>query len=613
MEGLILLEDDYNYLNRIEEYARRRWQEPLICTYLWDKYDLETNLLNRQRLICRCDTDYAYDEDYNLRIINIFNTTSPFINQTLRINSVAYNSNGEIEEGYLVLYVKYDGDTEYRVLQEAPHIQRIVEKLDFNIITKFYPPDVTEWATTINPLDEPNISDITHIHVRDYTEADYYVSSTGDDNSPGTIDEPFRTLQHASNVIPAGGTICILTDLILSNSVVFYTNCNIICKNDDTILNSSKGQFLTLLPDTQLYLQGMLFKKEDKEIYNYTTGHYINNSGNGLVTIETEEAKPIPTYELDLESDLYWISGETVTVELTESTGALKDKTILIFNSLNELIATLTEPASFEYTVPHGLEYDTITVIILEDAYSYSKTFEVYNISSDWYVDTVYGDDNNTGKSLHDAFKTLEQAIAHVTLSERYIFYQGEEIINKIHVPLFTYIRGLKNKSRILCDDDIYFNISSNLNLSNLFLDNTLIDTVTFTNNGTCNVDVLCFDKIKDGAIYVEGRAGDNSNTGERWINALKTLDAGLNKKPATIYFADENKINNPLHVYETVEIIGTMNNNQITNKDDAYFTIPSSKVLKLTNITLKNSTKTATIKNNTYTNNGTTEMEVII
>lgn len=608
-----MLEDDYNYLKRIEEYSKRKWSEPLLCTILWDKYGLETELLNRQRLICRCDTDYAYDDDYNLRIINIFNTTSPFLNQTLRVRSVAYNSNGEIEEGHLVLYFRYDGDTEYRLMQESPFIQVMLEKVDFDVITKFYPSDVEEWATTINPSEEPNISSSTRIHIRDYSEADYFVSSTGDDSNSGSLTEPFKTLQHACNVIPAGGTICILTDLELPYSVLCYTNCNIICKEASTVLNSTGGQFLTILPDTQLYLQGIIFKKDSAEVYNYNSGHYVYNRGQGLITIETKDVKPVPTYELDLTADLYWISGETITLELLDKTGTLKDKTILIFNSLNELITTLTKPSSFEYKVPYGIEYDIITVIVLEDNYSFTKQFEVYNISSDWYVDTLYGDDNNTGKSLHDAFKTLEQAVKHVTTSERHIFYQGEETINNLYVPLDTYIRGLKNKSVLTCTDEVYFGVASNLTLSNLFLDNTLIDNTIFSRNGSSTLDVLCLDKLVTGALYVEGHDGSDSNSGTSWARALKTLEYALSKEPAVIYYANENSITEALPLYESVEIIGTMNNNQIISTNDSYFIIPADLVLKLSNITLKNSAETGTIKNNTYTNNGTAQMEVIL
>src|SRR3974390_489824 len=37
--------------------------------------------------------------------------------------------------------------------------------------------------------------------------ANYYVSTAGNDGNPGTIDEPWRTSQHAANTVAGGDTV----------------------------------------------------------------------------------------------------------------------------------------------------------------------------------------------------------------------------------------------------------------------------------------------------------------------------------------------------------------------------------------------------------------------
>ena len=36
---------------------------------------------------------------------------------------------------------------------------------------------------------------------------DYYVSISGDDSNPGTLELPFRTIQHAASIVEAGDTV----------------------------------------------------------------------------------------------------------------------------------------------------------------------------------------------------------------------------------------------------------------------------------------------------------------------------------------------------------------------------------------------------------------------
>ena len=39
------------------------------------------------------------------------------------------------------------------------------------------------------------------------SNSSFYVSTTGDDSSPGTQTAPWRTIQHAADTVPAGSTV----------------------------------------------------------------------------------------------------------------------------------------------------------------------------------------------------------------------------------------------------------------------------------------------------------------------------------------------------------------------------------------------------------------------
>jgi hypothetical protein len=600
----MVLEDDYNYLKRIEEYGKRRWKEPLLCTYLWDRYDLNTQLLNRQRLICRSDVDYAYDDDYNLKIVNSFNTVSPFKNQVFRASSEAYNQDGSLEEGHLIFYIK--DDEGFRLYGESPINFKVTE--DFEIVVKYYPLSITSYANSINPDDEVNVSDVTKIHVRDYKEADYFVSNSGDDSNPGDYTHPFKTLQHASDIVLPGETICVLTSLNLSDSVLIYTDCNLIAK--DATITSDFGWFLSITPGTSVYIQNLVFSTHTGPVFNYKDGAYIQNHGGGLVSVESLNEKQTPSFNLDLESDDYWVSGETVDINIS----GLKNESIYILDSLNECIYHGGQIAKFKYTVPHGLEYDTLSIIIPEYNYMFSKSFSIYNIEGDWYVDTINGEDyTHDGKSLTNAFKTLEWALQNVTPSLNRVFFKGLETIDNLEIPSKTIIRGLKNNSIIRCNTDSFFNVKEYLSINDMLLNDTLIDSVSFENQGSFPLEVCNLDHRVEGVVFVDGLNGKDTNSGYSWSNAFKTLAHALSfDEDNMIYFSGENTINTPLKIYHYIQIVGTMNKNQLYNSNGTYFEVGTNQVLKLSDILLKSSTKTTHILNNTYTNNGNAKLEVI-
>ena len=280
-----MYENDYEYLKRIEEYAQRRWKEPLICTYLWDRYDLNTQLINRKDKLCRMDVDYAYDEDFNLRIILDVNPDSPFLYQEFWCNAVAYDDTGDLETGHIVLYKNYTESNTFDIVGELPLASKIEFKQDFRLVAKFYTLDETDYSETVNITEDVNLSDVISVHVRDYTDADYYVSSTGDDTNPGTLDEPFATIQHASNIIDIGDTICCLDNITEANCTSFNVSCYIIAKESHTVVSEANKEYFVLNEGAEVYIQYIDFD----DVYSYNNGAYVFNRGTAPVYIKSPD------------------------------------------------------------------------------------------------------------------------------------------------------------------------------------------------------------------------------------------------------------------------------------------------------------------------------------
>jgi hypothetical protein len=642
-----MLEDDYSYLKRIHEYAQRRWKEPLVCTYLWDRYDLDVKLLNRKRLLCRTDVDYAYDDDFNLRIILNVNPKSPFINQKIYCSASAYNSSGYQENGHFILYMNDDESDNYTFIGELPISHKIEVKDDFKLIAKFYTLDETDFADTINPEDDVNLSEIVSVHVRDYTDSNYYVSDDGDDSNPGTMEEPFLTLQHACDKVNINDTICCLTDLTIDNFVVIPISCNIIGKETYITLESESEEYFIILKGVEVYLQDLeLLTPTDYSDYGdmtFDADNHISNVESPIVTVQSSACKSYTQYDLDIISDGYWNTHETITLTLIDKKQVLNGVEVRVYNIFNDLIATIdtdgSESYSFKYTVP-GVNLDRITV--LANDYSYSEEFEVYNITSDWYVDTEKGDDNNTGMSLNDAFKTLNCAIQHVRYTQNHIFFVGSEIIDNLLIDNTIIMNGIPNRSTLYAASNYYFTINklNTLYLYNINMDNNVIDEVSYTNNGNSLLEVLKYKS--DKILYVDGISGSDNNKGTSWNDALKTLKYALTfGNIDSIYFSGNNTITAPLDIIENLTIIGIgedpyifYSSNDCYNieygiyetdeNEDTYidcssndyqsvqfFNIPKDIVLKLNNISLKSDNFKAHIESNEYDNNGVNNMEV--
>ena len=81
------------------------------------------------------------------------------------------------------------------------------------------------------------------------TNINYYVSTTGNDNNPGTLSQPWLTFQHATNTAVAGDTVNFLAGTYSSNQVTITNSGSI--GNYITFQNYNSATVIIVISDTQ--------------------------------------------------------------------------------------------------------------------------------------------------------------------------------------------------------------------------------------------------------------------------------------------------------------------------------------------------------------------------
>lgn len=359
------------------------------------------------------------------------------------------------------------------------------------MIVKYFSPDtpLPRFGDRLNH--EGWLSDEQYINVRGVESADWYVSLTGDDkeNTGHTRESPFRTLNHACEVCNDGDLICILNGVYYLNSpVIIRRSCAIIGDNNAnvTLISDITGTIFYIPPiryGIELYVQGFTVKDRDNLTYSYLEDTVYRNNGSTVLRVAGKNNLVIPEYTLRLGVNPTPAINVTSTIT-SYSTGLEDGLPVYFYDEHNDLIdSTVTSngEASVEYT-PYTSGSKRLTVYY--PTYSISKSISVYVIGDseqgDWYVDTVNGDNNNTGTSMQDAFKSLEYCLTQVTDGDTIIF-TGEETFNS---PLDItdtnlLIKGVNNP-KILNTDGEFFNVIqlNSLTLHDIYLnDNHIIDS----------------------------------------------------------------------------------------------------------------------------------------
>ena len=199
----------------------------------------------------------------------------------------------------------------------------------------------------------------------------YYVSTSGNDNNPGTMSQPWRTIQHAANSVAAGDTVEVFAGIynehinvpVSGNSVAgpitFQSYPGQTATVDGTGLDIPNGQYGLFNISNQSYVTIQGF-----EVRNYTTskasqvpiGIYLNGAGAHL-QILNNHIHDISTTAKGCAANAFGM-----TVYGTQAPASINNLTI----SGNEIDHTVTG-CSETLSVDGNVQYFVITQNLVHD------------------------------------------------------------------------------------------------------------------------------------------------------------------------------------------------------------------------------------------------------
>ena len=288
-----LSEDDYHYMQRIIEYNLRLHDTPAPVLEIWKLYGVDAVMLNRERYLLKWfdilrhpyhkekRTDPCTGAEYETLIVDEWNpqpwehkdkwadgknilgeyfyaTASnirPIKKQPIYFDFKVLNSLAQdITDDYHVIILLND------VSVETDHPTNIRWKCNPDLLDEF-----EDNVFTFIGKDKENNTigtvEIT-IQVRGCDDADFYVSSNGDDNNDGSIDNPFQTLQKALNSVNGNlDLIAILGEITIHEPCIVKENTNIIGCETAQITNTDNPRFFHISQNKQLTIQDITFVK----------------------------------------------------------------------------------------------------------------------------------------------------------------------------------------------------------------------------------------------------------------------------------------------------------------------------------------------------------------
>ncbi|WP_044479220.1 choice-of-anchor Q domain-containing protein [Paenibacillus antibioticophila] len=170
---------------------------------------------------------------------------------------------------------------------------------------------------------------------------EYYVATTGSDSNAGTSSAPWKTLQHAADVVPAGSTVYVRSGVYneklkitrsgsaSAGPIVFTSYGTESAIIDGTGLSVSGSQGLVELDDVSyMTVQGL-------EIRNFTTssknavpiGIYVHGAG-GFITLADNKIHDIKNTATPSGSDLLGRDAHGLAVYGTKAPASIHDLTI---------------------------------------------------------------------------------------------------------------------------------------------------------------------------------------------------------------------------------------------------------------------------------------------
>lgn len=282
-------EDDYHYMKRMLEYNLRLHTDYPVLLEIWKLYGIEASMQNRERLLVKMfDENYHNGEwvpqawehkdkfcDYTDDLGRYFfvntSTKTPMKNQPVTLYFNLLNMFSEtIDEDYTV-------DIEFNNETIATDYSGNTFKLT-DINSEF---DNLCTVTCKNSTGENIGIQELLLSVRGCNNADFYVSENGDDNNPGTQEQPFQTIQKAIDSVATENSIIVLQQgnyNLSSNTPIVRNTCSIMGCGFVLLENRDDNVFFKIPKNKQLTLNDVTLQHQG-DIYNVDTISITNHNG----------------------------------------------------------------------------------------------------------------------------------------------------------------------------------------------------------------------------------------------------------------------------------------------------------------------------------------------
>lgn len=274
-----LTEDDYHYLNRIINYNLRLHNTPLPVLELWKEYGIESQMVNREACLIKMFDEDLHDEnwipnpwehkdsfcDLSEDLGKFFfvssNTIRSLKNQNINFNFKFLNSLAEQIIGDFTVDIYLNDDL---IEGDYPSSQYTINSNMLNDSIG----NVFEFVAKEKSI--PFGSEEITINIMGCNEANFYVSSTGNDNNNGKSRETaFASIQKAiNNINNEENFIVILGENTISTPLRINKSCKILGCDNASIENMSSPNFFSVSQNQKLELQdiNLIFDNVSAEI-----------------------------------------------------------------------------------------------------------------------------------------------------------------------------------------------------------------------------------------------------------------------------------------------------------------------------------------------------------
>ena len=428
-----LSEDDYHYMNRIIEYNLKIHNTPLPVLEIWKEYGIFSDMINREEYLLKMFDEHMhpYDEETGLvgdwtpmpwehkdRLCELTsdngrfffvsaNTLIPVKNQNVIFNFQFLNSLAEKLTGDYSVTITLLGDEEDTVLVENYTGEQYTVTSD---LISDDAPNVFKFEAYEGPtIFETETLEVT---VRGCNTGNWYVSTSGNDNNTGRIDDPFATLDKALSMVNGEENLIVLTSGTHSTDHIYnvpYT-CTILGCGNPTINNSVGLKFFRVYQNQSLNLQDITLTHDTSSTL-VSNSNWINNNKNTnplYVVISEGAGKTSTILTLSTDKSTYTI-GETIEIRgsLTDDEHtALTGKSIKIYvnNTLVDTVTTQGNAGNFSKDITANISGAVSIKAVFEGDEDYYSNNATENITVNKKPTTITF---NADKSSYDLGETI--------------------------------------------------------------------------------------------------------------------------------------------------------------------------------------------------------------